>query len=285
MFNEIAKELCVVGKRIDGEKLLELAPVYLFSQNRENRGYMVDSLEELLEMLEEQKLFFAQTDGVLCLSLEYGISPRDIGEVPGLSDGLGRFNTSLEQWLSYLHTEHQIEKGIVLIQIDKIRELTSETIWWRRFFRQINKYKRNFIFIFQAEERDLDTVRKWIGRECFCRQMQIRQMEVSDYVKDFQRRLKNMELCLDEQGETILTELLTRYAEKIDGQLLGHWYQELMWRYFMSEGVEGKGGQVFPAECITEDSLKKYLENHQDLSEIGFEISKHECSGRIFDCG
>lgn len=42
-----------------------------------------------------------------------------------------------------------------------------EDIWWRQFFRELGRYKKQFLFLFQVEEWDIAAVEGWPGREYF----------------------------------------------------------------------------------------------------------------------
>lgn len=275
MFEKIAEELHRAGLGLGREKLLASAPVYLFSVEKENWESPVFDLEQLLVQLEEQKLFSRQTDGLLCLSVEYGISEGTIGEALGFADESGRFKTSLERWLSDLNMQYQVEQGIVLLRVSRFREIFSEAVWQRRLFRQINRYKNDFLFLFQTEEKDIAAVREWLGGEYFCRRIQAGKWETADYVEFFKRGLERVNLSLDGQGESVLTELLERHADEMNSRRLRQWQQELVWEYFLSGESKEERRQIFPSSCMTEESFRKHLADRRMLSGIGFEVREH----------
>ncbi|MCM1233727.1 MAG: hypothetical protein NC489_26730, partial [Ruminococcus flavefaciens] len=190
MFGQIAEELHKASQNIEEKKLLAAAPVYLFSVKKENGEMTGAALEELLECLEEKKLFFAQTDGLICLSAECGFPEMGIEEKPGFADETGRFLVSLEQWLARLRVQYQMEQGIIWIRIHDFRRLRTETVWWRQLFRQMGRFKGEFLFLFETEEPDAAIAQEWIGRAYFCRMLQIRPWDVPDYIRFFRRGLE-----------------------------------------------------------------------------------------------
>lgn len=100
MFKGIAEELCRAAKKIEKDNLLMAAPVYLFFAKENSMEYADVSLEQLLSLLEGQNLLSWQTARWMELSLEYGFGEIDTQERLGFFDQLGRFKTSLQQWMS-----------------------------------------------------------------------------------------------------------------------------------------------------------------------------------------
>lgn len=280
MYTVIAEELDKAGQNVERERLLAITPLYLCSAGQGSREILGNGLEELLKKLEEQKLFARQTDGVVCFSLEYGIQEGHIRETLGLSDGQGRFRESLGQWMSYLNGQYQVVGGIVQIRMDWSRQWEAEDIWWRRFFRELGRYKKEFLFLFQAEEEALAAAGEWLGREYFCRTIEVRRPESADYIRRFKQELDRAGLILDEAGEEVLAELLGQYTKELDYRILEKWQKELAWEYLILANPGTVERHVFPAERITEESLKRHLPDRRKSSGIGIKINEKEAAGR-----
>lgn len=283
MFKGIAEELCRAAKKIEKDNLLMAAPVYLFFAKENSMEYADVSLEQLLSLLEGQNLLSWQTARWMELSLEYGFGEIDTQERLGFFDQLGRFKTSLQQWMSYLNTEHQVGQGIVLIHIhcfstsDSKKELSLEMVWWRQFFRQMHRYKRDFLFLVQTEEKDFAAIWELFDKECFCCEAEIRQPETSDYVEYFQHNLERIGLYMNQQSEKVLTELLEQYKECINSRILDKWQKEVVWEFLMKKQDQGNENKAVPADCFKEESLKKHLFKYQkDLTMIGFGVRNME---------
>lgn len=272
MLKKIAEELKRIQSVADRKRIFEMAPVYLFEVKKEEKIFLTDSMEILIMELEEQSLFSKLTADWLQLTLEYGISEKSGQEMLGLTDDGGKFRQTLDEWLSFLRIQRQIEQGIVLLCLDGWQECFSEQIWCRRFFHHIKQYRDNFLFLFYGEQNDINRIEKWLGRECFCRKIEIRQPVLSDYEKWFKQELDKNGLHLNGQGETALVRLLGQYKESINSDVLKKWQQEIVWDLLCEEQGEEESNGIFPAACLKENVLKKYLSYRQNPVNIGFEV-------------
>lgn len=272
MFKRIADEMCSVNRNIGREKVFAMAPAYLVATDKEDEESLNYSAEQLMLLLEKEKLFSEQTDDYFTLTVEYGVPEEQVHERLGLVDEFGTFKSSLEQWICYLNLQHQVREGIILIQIDWQRELMTERAWWKRFFRQMNRYKSDFLFLFYTGEKDAAQLQEWIGRKTFCCRLETRKLQVADYVRTFKRGLEKIEFSMDKKGEEVLVKLLEQYKDKMNGCILKQWQQELIWDYLLEEQPEGQKNRIFLAEYLTEESLTKHFKSHHNTIGIGFEV-------------
>lgn len=273
MLKKVAEDLKRVRSVADRQRILEMAPVYLFGVKKEEQVFLTDSMEILMTELEEQGLFSKLTADWLQLTLEYDTLERNGQEMLGLADDRGKFRQTLDEWLSFLRIQYQIEQGIVLICLNRWHVCSSEQIWYSRFFRHLKQHMGNFLFLFYGEQKNVNGIEKWLGRECFCRKIEIRQPKLSDYEKWFKQELDNNGLHLNGQGETALARLLGQYKESIDADVLKKWQQEIVWDFLCEEQREEGIDGIFPAVCLKGDVLKKYLSYRQKFVNIGFEVT------------
>lgn len=268
----ISEELKRIQSFADRQQIFEMAPAYLFTIKKEEQLFLTDSMEMLIRELEEQRLLSELTADWLWLTLEYGVSERNGQEMLGLADKRGKFRQTLDEWLSFLRIQYQIEQGIVLIHLIRWQEYFSEQIWCNRFFRQMKQYKSNFLFLFYGGQNDMNRIEQWLGEECFCRKIEIQQPELLDYAECFKQALDKNGLHLDKQGETALVRLLGQYKESINSDVLKKWQQEIVWDLLCEEQCGEEPDGIFPAACLKEDILKKYLSYRQNPVNIGFEV-------------
>lgn len=266
MLKKIAEELKRIQSVADRQRILEMAPVYLFEVKKEVQVLLADSMERLMMELEEQGLFSKLTSDWLWLTLEYGISERNGQEMLGLEDDRGKFRQTLDEWLSFLRIQRQIEHGIVLICLNRWNVCFSEQIWYSRFFHHLKQYMGNFMFLFYGEQNNMNGIEKLLGKKCFCRKIEIRQPKLSDYERWFKQELDKNGLHLDGQGEVMLVRILGQYKESIDADVLKKWQQEIVWDFLCEEQHEEGGDGTLPAACLNGNVLKKYLFYRRSLS-------------------
>lgn len=276
MFHGITKEIDTIAAKLGTEQLRSLLPIYLFPSGEKDMDFdPAESLDGLLEDLEERDLFSAQSDGSLVLSLEYGSREWDHMGRLGLADEAGQFKTTLGQWMEYIMTRYRVSQGIVLIRLDCPEARREETVWWRRFFRQLHRYRRQFLFLFQAEKADVDSAGEWLGRECYCRRMELTGWRKEEYLRYFEAGLEKYDLCLDESGRKMLTGLLDRYGDRITRHGMERWQQDVLWEYFLKEkpgdGLPAGEGGLTP--FLDEERFRRYISDDRDNKGIGFEVA------------
>lgn len=277
MFRKIVEELSVVGRGVETERLRMLAPVYLFAAGEWDGDFEpASSLDNLLDDLEKARLFSAQSDGCLTLWLEYGSREWDYEGRLGLVDEAGQFKTTLGQWMDYIMARYQVSQGVVLIHLDSLRQRRAETVWWRRFFRQLHRYRKQFLFLFQAGEAEADFAWEWLGRECFCRKVEPVRRKTQEYIQSFEAGLEKYGLQLGEKERVLLGELLDRYRDRLTCHGLEKWQQALLWEYFLEtqSGGQSRGGGTLPAEYLSEEKFCRYIGSEKDKQGIGFEVTK-----------
>ncbi len=282
MLRKISEELKRILSVADRQRIFEMAPAYLFTIKKEEHLYLMDSMEMLMRELEEQGLLSELTADWLWLILEYGISERNGQETLGLADKRGKFRQTLDEWLAFLRTQYQMEQGIVLIHLNRWQEYFSEQIWCNRFFRQMKQYKSNFLFLFYGGQNDMNRIEQWLGEECFCRRIEIQQPGLSNYAEWFKWELDRNGLHLDKQGEATLVRLLGQYEESINSDVLKKWQQEIVWDLLCEEPNGEEFNETFPAVCLNENVLKKYLSYRQNQVNLGFEVIGQK--GFLVDC-
>ena len=268
MFRKITEELCKVSDRQGGQLLPEMVPVYLFAVDEHSGNYDLSApLEQLLGELEERRLFSVQADGCLILSLEYGLSEGDIRERLGLVDETGRFRPTLGQWMENLMLQHRVSQGIVLLRLDWSREQQSEGVWWKRFFRQLHKYRKQFLFLFQVNQSDLSEIEEWLGKEFFCRKMEIARPDAKGYLQYFENGLGKYSLKLSENDRKFLLSLFQKYEDRLSYQTLEKWLWEIVWEYFLAEESEGRKAL---SSYFREEALTKHVIGKTMQATIGF---------------
>ena len=267
MFQKIMDELCKVGDRQGDQLAPEMVPVYLFAVDERSGNYDLSApLEQLLGELEERGLFSVQADGCLILSLEYGLSEGDIRERLGLVDETGRFRPTLGQWMENLMLQHRVSQGIVLLRVDWSKEQQAEGVWWKRFFRQLHKYRKQFLFLFQVNQSDLNEIEEWLGKEFFCRKVEITRPDAQGYLQHFENGLEKYSLKLLEKDRKFLLSLLQKYEDRLSHQTLEKWLREIVWEYFLEEP---KGKKTLSG-YLREEALTKHIIGKNMQATIGF---------------
>lgn len=276
MYQKIAEELCVIGERLGGERMRQLAPVYLFSvEGQDGDMDMTAPLEQLLENLEGRQLFSAQTDGCVTLFLEYGCRDTQAGGRLGFVDEAGKFKETLSQWMEYFMVSCRVSQGIVLIRLDGLRDQLAETVWWRRFFRQIRGYQGRFLFFCQTGREDADAAVKLFSGGCFCRTIELERPETGDYMRGFETGLKQNGLALDKEGRAHLRVILERHRDRITAHALRVWRDYVIWEYLLRE-ASGDRQNTLSAEDLKEEELWRYINSERLKTSIGFEVTKDE---------
>lgn len=269
MFRKITEELCKVSDRQGGQLLPEMVPVYLFAVDEHSGNYDLSApLEQLLGELEERRLFSVQADGCLILSLEYGLSEGDIRERLGLVDETGRFRPTLGQWMENLMLQHRVSQGIVLLRLDWSKEQQAEGVWWKRFFRQLHKYRKQFLFLFQVNQSDLSEIEEWLGKEFFCRKVEIARPDANGYLQYFESGLERHSLKLQAGEREFLRTLFEKYEERLSHQTLEKWLREIVWEYFLAEESDGEESL---SAYLNEEALAKHVIGKAIPPKIGFQ--------------
>lgn len=265
MIEEIKDKLYRVGEKVGREKLFELSPVYLLSDHADNCKYLKYLLSNMCFELEEREILYSRSCIFLCLYPEYNI--REAQAV--LFDESGTFKISLEQWLYYISTRHHYEHGIILINIRNFKDITQEHLWWKQFFEDIRKYKRDFLFFISCEKVDTAEIFKLLGKAVFTVKYELDVFTLEDYFHWIIAQLEEYSVSLQSSGKKELKKLLLKYEHDIDHHILDLWLKSLIWSYLSNKNKD----TFLPFDYLSEDLLIKTINtyiDHGNASKIGF---------------
>lgn len=271
MIKEIKDELCRIGGKVGREELFELSPVYLLSDSSENGSYLHYFIDDLCHELETKEIFSSESHIFLGLFLAYNSREGQ----SGLYDESGTFKTSLEKWLSYVSMRHHYDNGIIMVDVRNFQDITPECLWWKQFFRDIRKYKNDFLFFVSCGESDATEIHHLLEKEVFTVRYDLTGFTTDDYFTWFIARSENYSVSLDNSGRKKLKKLLTKYERDLSCHILDLWLKSLLWNYYsVCNGLNGENPpDILPLKYLSEDSLVQTIDrckNNKKSSGIGF---------------
>jgi hypothetical protein len=258
---EISEELCRTGSKINKEKLFLLSPVYLLPNHMDN-NHLQYLLNNLKSDLENKELISSKSHIFLNFSLSYNSSETQLG----LYDESGTFRNSLEQWLSYIRLRYHFEHGIILFDIKYSKAIIQDSLWWKQFFSDIKRYKKNFLFF--VDTKDVKEIQSLFEKETFTVTHELCNFTAEDYYDWFNSQAEQYSVFPDEICRTELKRLFVKYESSLNHHVLELWMKSLIWSYYSSETAES-----FSVQHLSEDLLIEIIDrckNHEDSSAIGF---------------
>ena len=163
--------------------------------------------------------------------------------------------------------QHRVSQGIVLLRLDWSKEQQTEGVWWKRFFRQLHKYRKQFLFLFQVNQSDLNEIEEWLGKEFFCRKVEITRPDANGYLQYFENGLEKYSLKPSETDRKFLLSLFNKYEDQLSHQTLEKWLREIVWEYFLTEVSEKKKAL---SGYFREEALTKHVIGKTTQTTIGF---------------
>ena len=288
MFEGISKEMMKVFEHsLDSKAILDLSPVYLFSLDGVSDEYITENLKELLIDFEKKEIFLANNDDIIYLNQEYGTASYEITENLGLSNECGKFKKTLDQWLTEINLKCYVSQGIVLIKINETEGISSKSVWWKRLIANINRFKKDYLFMIQTDTENFDKVYDFINSEIFCQKLVIESPNSEKYFDIFIRNLDKYKLSLDSQGRKKLKKIILANIDSLDTKRFIKWEQEIIWKYMVNFDGESKKEEfmwyerqnteendvlrtVLPCEYINDDGLKETTSSGKELTRLGF---------------
>ena len=265
MIEKIKDELYRISKKMDAEKLFELSPVYLISNYSSDFCYLQYLLDDLQNDMEERNIIHLNSQILLCLSLAYDSQRIQYG----FYDELGNFKSTLEQWISSISMRYHFDHGIILINIENLKEIEKNYLWWKQFFSDIRRYKKDFLFFISCYEPDMTALQNFLEKEIFVIRYELRSFTAQDYFDWCIVQLEKYSVKLDKEGETVLKNLFVKYEQDINYHLLELWIKSLLWSYYTSNHTD----KILPLQYLSENTLIKIMDNckkYEILSKIGF---------------
>lgn len=265
MIEEIREKLCRIGEKLNRENLFELSPVYLILNCTDDYNYLQYLLNDLQFNLEEKSILDSRHHILLCFSMAYNTREAQ----SGFFDESGRFRPNIEQWLSYISMRYHFDNGIILIHIENLKDMENDCLWWKQFFSDIRRYKKDFLFFISCEKDDITTLQNFLEKEIFITRYELRNFTVKDYLDWMIVQLENYSVSLDEEHKTELKNLFTKYERDINHHLLELWMKSLLWNYYSSNQADLN----LPLHCLSEDLLIKIIDRYKEYEKnpkIGF---------------
>ena len=288
MFQSISKDMSKLSKhKLESKEILKLAPVYLFSVDGVSDEYITENLKDTLIGLEKKEIFSSNNDDIIYLNQEYGTSNYEITESLGLSDECGKFKKTLEQWLTEINLKCYVSQGIVLIKINETDGISSKSIWWKRLVSNINRFKKDYLFIIQTDTEIFDKIYNFMNSEIFCQKLLIDSPEIEQYFDIFTSNLNKYRLSLDDLGADKLRKIISKHINNLDTKMFIKWEQSIIWKYMVNFDGEAKKEEyiwyerqqrganeelrtVLPCEYINDDGLESEISVSGELTRLGF---------------
>ncbi|MCM1133627.1 MAG: hypothetical protein NC340_09175 [Ruminococcus flavefaciens] len=267
MINEIRDELCRIGEKVSREELFALSPVYLLSDVEENGSYLHYFMDDLCLDLEKSEIFSSKSHIFLGLSLAYN---RQEGQ-SGLYNDSGIFKAGLENWLAYISKRNHYDSGVVMIDIRNFKDIPQDCLWWKQFFTDIQRYKKDFLFFVSCGESDVAEIQNLLEKEVFTVRHNLTAFTADDYFDWFIAQMNSgfYSVLMTNPGKKLLKKLLTKYERDLSYHILNIWLVSLLWNFFKN----GYNSEILPVKYLSEDLLVQTIEKcrkSENSSEIGF---------------
>lgn len=268
MFEKINQDIRTAERYIPKTALLNAVPVYLFPVRKESERVQFCELRNLLVSLEEEEIFLTDSDDIILLYPDYGLTENGLSSIPGLYNESGVFKSTLEQWMVYLNVQCNVSQGIVYIHPDCADILLSEALWFQKLLRQLSHYKGKFLFLIGTEQEYCDKVYDVVKNEVFCRRTTIDSPGEKQYLEMAGTLFRENGIIPDNDAAVRFTELLKKYHDKINTSIVELWLQEIIWNCVSKEHVS------YPPTLLEEDFdetlLLQHLETNPQSGKIGF---------------
>ena len=269
MIEKIKDELYRIGNKVNREQLLELCPVYLLSNHADDRNYLQYMLNELQLDLEQKKIISTNSNVFLCFSLECVSGENQFV----LHNGKGDFKYRLEQWLSYINAKYHFEHGLIMLDIERMKDIKQDVLWWKQLFCDIRKYKKNFMIFVSCGISDADTVQKMLENEFFTVRYEMDDFTADEYLQWFTAQLLDYSIIIDDVQKKELKNIFVKYESRISHHILELWLKSLLWQYYGSGNEEN----FQPASSSVEELLIHIINNNEkrlNTANIGFTTNK-----------
>jgi len=266
LFSKICNELKIAGKYISKENILGSSPIYLFSVNKESNIIQIDELKKLLLSFEENEIFLSDSDDVIVLYPDYGITENGMTSIPGLYDDCGNFKNTIEQWMVYLNIKCSISQGIVYLCPDCIDVILSEPLWFKKLMRQIRHYKEKFLFIIGTDENHIEDIYRIMKKEIFCRKITVTPTKKTVYIQMMESIFLKSCIAISTDVNTLFSNIIDKYYDEIDTCVIELWLKNVIWNFISNE----KSDFSFETDDLDEEILKQFINPQGEVNKLGF---------------
>ena len=259
MFQKITNDLINAAAKLESEKVIMAAPIYLLPQKDYSYAMLRYSLEQLMIELDKHGVISEKDAAVINLYAENGSTDIINSVQAGLYNDSGKFKKTLEQWLGDVVQRYHVNMGIVLISFPRVKDILSDEIWSDQLFRHIRCFKSRFLFFFTFDESDLKDIRAWVGKSFFYETIELEEPSDDDYIDRFAMFFKQYGFTISVKAVEKISQILKRHCSDIDYTVLDLWQKQIIWNVLTANGSDTSLNEKY----ISEDELVKIIESRK----------------------
>ncbi|MBQ7264546.1 MAG: hypothetical protein IJS61_00435 [Firmicutes bacterium] len=273
MIKKIKEDFYSISKKVNGDILFELCPVYLLLNHTEDSGFLQSTLNEFRLELEEKNIIPSNSSAFICFSAEYIKGENQLL----LLNGSGEHKKGLGQWLDFVRGRYHYEYGVIMLVIQDYKNIKHDILWWERLFCDIRRCKKNFMVFISCSNNEDSEIQNLLENEVFTLCYDVENLTVEEYFLWVTERLREYSVSLEDKQKVWLKNFLVRYRAYINFHILDLWLKSSLWYYYGSNN----GVNFNPVSLMSENLFMNIIGNRKrqrNVTNIGFSVNKNEKS-------